>query len=68
MKTQSIRHLSTFEIKKLLIDAGMDFELVQNEALNNFLPKIFLSCPFTDELCINKKQCMGCDPYDLKKH
>jgi hypothetical protein len=63
-KTQNIRTLSTNEIQKLLKNANMDFDLVVNKALNNYLSKIFLSCPFTDEICI-KKQCMGCESHDL---
>jgi predicted RNase H-like nuclease (RuvC/YqgF family) len=63
-KTQNIRTLSTNEIQKLLKNANMDFDLVVNKALNSYLSKIFLSCPFTDEICI-KKQCMGCESQDL---
>lgn len=66
-KAQKLRTLSTNEILKLLNDANKDFDLIMNQALNNYLPKIFLSCPFTDEICI-KKQCIGCDSYDLKKN
>jgi hypothetical protein len=66
MKTQISKTLSTDEIRILLKDANMDFELVMNEALNNYLSKIFLSCPFTYELCLHKKQCMGCDSSELK--
>ena len=51
---------STREIRKILTEANMDFESVVNKALNNYLPKIFLICPFTDELCVHKKQCMNC--------
>jgi hypothetical protein len=65
-KTQNIRTLSTNEIQKLLKNANMDFDLVVNKALNSYLSKIFLSCPFTDEICF-KKQCMGCDSCDLEK-
>jgi hypothetical protein len=65
-KTQNIRTLSTNEIQILLKSANMDLDLVVNKALNNYLSKIFLSCPFTDEICI-KKQCIGCDSHDLKK-
>jgi hypothetical protein len=42
----------------------MDFESVVNKALNDYLPKIFISCPFTDELCIHRKQCIGCTSFD----
>lgn len=61
MKAQNVKHLkSTPEIRALLKATNMDFESVQNKALNEYLSKIFLTCPFTDELCIDKKQCMGC--------
>jgi hypothetical protein len=51
---------STLEIRELLEQANVDFESAVNEALNNYLPKIFQSCPFTEELC-SKKQCMDCN-------
>lgn len=51
---------STAEIRLILKNANMDFEAVVNKALNDYLPKIFLSCPFTDELCIQQRQCVGC--------
>jgi hypothetical protein len=66
-KNPNLRTLSTSEIQKLLNDANMDFETIVNKALNDYLPKIFLCCPFTDELCIHKKQCVGCDSYELNK-
>jgi hypothetical protein len=52
--------LSTNEIRKLLADANIDFEVAVNQALNAYLPKLILSCPFTNQPCINK-QCMGCE-------
>lgn len=51
---------TTEEIRKLIINAKLDFELVENKALNNYLPKIFHSCPFTEELCVTK-QCIDCE-------
>jgi len=51
---------NTLEIRTLLENAGADFESVVNEALNDYLPKIFHSCPFTEEIC-TKKQCMDCN-------
>ena len=51
---------STLEIRELLEKANVDFESAVNQALNNYLPKIFQSCPFTEELCM-KKQCMECN-------
>jgi hypothetical protein len=50
---------STAEIRALLSDAALDFEAVQNEALNAYLRKIFQSCPFSEDIC-TKKQCMEC--------
>jgi len=61
VKAQKVKSLkSTPEIRGLLKAAKMDFDSVQNKALNDYLSKIFLTCPFTDELCIDKKQCIGC--------
>jgi len=51
---------STQEIKKLLGNANIDFDLAVNNALNDYLPKVFLSCPFTEELC-HKQQCVDCE-------
>lgn len=51
---------STNEIRSLLVNANFDFETVVNKALNDYLPKIFFSCPFTDEVCIQQRQCIGC--------
>lgn len=65
MKTQISKTLSTNEIRGVLKEANMDFDSVVNKALNNYLPQLFLSCPFTDELCLHKKQCIGCDSYEL---
>jgi hypothetical protein len=65
-KTQKLRTLSTNEIQRLLKGAKMDFDLVANQALANYLPKIFLSCPLVDEICI-KRQCISCDSDNLKK-
>ncbi len=50
---------STLEIREILENANVDFESAVNEALNDYLPKIFNSCPFTKEIC-TKKQCMDC--------
>ena len=54
------RNKSTREIQTLLSNANIDFDVFVNSALNDYLPKVFLSCPFTEELCL-KKQCMECD-------
>ena len=53
-------HKSTSEIRTLLSNANLDFDSVVNWALNDYLPKIFLSCPFTEEICV-KNQCIECD-------
>ena len=46
MKAQKVKNLkSTTEIRELLKDAKLDFESVQNKALNEYLSKIFLTCP-----------------------
>ena len=50
---------TTGEIRELLIKANIDFELVENKALNDYLPKIFQSCPFTNDICTTK-QCIEC--------
>jgi hypothetical protein len=50
---------TTEEIRTLLNQAKLDFDLVENKALNDYLPKIFPTCPFTGEPC-TKKQCIEC--------
>ena len=50
---------TTDEIRELLRNANLDFNTVVNEALNNYLPKIFHSCPFTEDICTTK-QCLEC--------
>ena len=50
---------TTDEIRELLSEAKLDFESVENEALNAYLPRIFHFCPFIDEVC-TKKQCIDC--------
>ena len=50
---------TTDEIRTLLSNAQLDFESVENKALNNYLPKIFHSCPFTEDICTTK-QCLEC--------
>ena len=51
---------STSEIQALLNKVNIDFDLAVNIALNDYIHKIFLSCPFTEEIC-QKKQCLECD-------
>ena len=50
---------TTEEIRELLSNANLDFNTVVNEALNSYLPKIFHSCPFTEDICTTK-QCLDC--------
>jgi hypothetical protein len=55
MKTQK----TTNEIRVLLTNAKLDFDSVVNIALNEYLLKIFHTCPFTEEVCTTK-QCTEC--------
>jgi hypothetical protein len=50
---------TTSEIRVLLQNAKLDYASVENKALNNYLPKIFHICPFTEDVC-TKNQCMEC--------
>ena len=50
---------TTDEIRALLRNAKLDFEEIENKALNNYLPKIFQSCPFTENIC-TKERCTKC--------
>jgi hypothetical protein len=56
---------TTDEIRTLLSNAKLNFESVENKALNDYLPKIFHSCPFTEELCTTK-QCVECAVFTNK--
>ncbi len=60
MRTLNIRKKSTHEIKTIIEKANMKFDQIVNDALNNYLQKIFISCPFTGEMC-TKTQCMECE-------
>jgi hypothetical protein len=51
---------TTGEIRDLLSDAQLDFDSVENMALNDYLPKIFQICPFTEDICTTK-QCLECE-------
>ena len=64
MRSPNIRKKSTPEIQVLLEKTNMEFDSVVNEALNIYLPTIFISCPFTGELC-TKSQCMECESAKL---
>ena len=61
MKAVREQTLSTQQIKEILGDSKMDFETTLNKALNVYLSPIFLTCPFTDHLCLTRKQCFGCE-------
>jgi hypothetical protein len=50
---------TTNEIRTLLNGAQLDFDQIMNKALNDYLPKLFHSCPFTEEVC-TIKQCQEC--------
>lgn len=50
---------TTGEIRTLLSEANLDFESVENQALNAYLPRIFKFCPFSEDVC-TKKQCVDC--------
>jgi hypothetical protein len=50
---------TTDEIRMLLKNAKLDFDEVENRALNDYLPKILHSCPFTEEVCTTN-QCQEC--------
>jgi hypothetical protein len=56
---------STKEIQELLSNARIDFDSAVNAALNAYLPKLLLTCPFTDQPC-SKKQCNGCESANTK--
>ena len=60
---------TTDEIRELLNNANLDFNTVENRALNDYLPKIFHNCPFTEEICTTK-QCVECVIFKktLNKH
>ena len=53
---------TTDEIRTLLTNAELDFDSVENKALNDYLPKIFRSCPFNEEICMTK-QCVECSVF-----
>jgi hypothetical protein len=57
---------STIEIKALLKKVDIDFDSAVNIALNDYINRIFLSCPFTEEICL-KKQCLECDSSKISK-
>jgi hypothetical protein len=56
---------STKEIQEILNNAKIDFDLAVNAALNAYLPKLLMTCPFTDQPC-SKKQCNNCESASQK--
>ena len=58
---------TTDEIRVLLSNAKLDFETVENKALNDYLTKIFHRCPFTEEICTTKEQCVECTVFTSAK-
>ena len=59
VKIKMATQKTTVEIRALIHLARLDFESVENKALNDYLPKIFHSCPFTEEPCTTN-QCPDC--------
>ena len=53
---------TTNEIRRLILNADIDFEAIENKALNDYLPKIFQSCPLTEDVCTTK-QCVECEVF-----
>ena len=58
-----LKPLETAKIKELLSKANLNFDSVENKALNDYLSKIFHSCPFGKCLCIENNQCDECDAF-----
>jgi hypothetical protein len=53
---------TTGEIRMLIKNAKLDFDEVENKALNDYLSKILHSCPFTEDVCTTA-QCVECPIY-----
>jgi hypothetical protein len=53
---------TTSEIRTILENAQLDFDSITNKALNEYLPKIFHSCPFTEDVCTTR-QCFECSVF-----
>jgi len=58
---------TTGEIRTLLSNAKLDFDEVENKALNDYLQKIFHSCPFTKDVCTTK-QCIECSVFKTQEN
>jgi hypothetical protein len=53
---------TTNQIRILLNSQQLNFEEIQNKALNDYLPKLFQMCPFTEDLC-KANQCVECEVF-----
>jgi hypothetical protein len=60
MKSVKEQTLSNQQIRTILKNSKLDYETTVNKALNAYLSQIFLTCPFTNQLCLTEKQCLGC--------
>ena len=60
----NLNEKTTGEIRTLLSDAKLDFELVENKALNAYLPRIFQTCPVSEDICTNGR-CTDCAVFKL---
>jgi hypothetical protein len=65
-ESRRILEKTTIEIRKLVSSANLNFEAVENKALNNYLPKIFTIFPFTEDVC-TRKQCRECEIFSATK-
>jgi hypothetical protein len=59
MQKDKFSHKTTDEIRTILKNAKLDFDEIENRALNDYLSKILHSCPFTEEVCTTN-QCQEC--------
>ena len=50
---------NTEEIREIVATAKLDFETIENEALNAYLSRIFHLCPLSEDICM-KERCMDC--------
>jgi hypothetical protein len=51
------------EIRELLSNSKVDYDIAEIRALNDSLPKIFQLCSFTEEICTTK-QCLDCATFN----
>ncbi len=66
VKNPMLNQKSTAEIARLIAESKMDFKEVVNKALNEFLPKIFTMCPYTEEPC-TRRQCVDCATFKARE-